>query len=69
MPRYVSSGSLEHKSERYRFVVMDRYGTDLWKLFVENNRQFPEHTVYKVAWQVVRTHFVMAFFKKHGLSM
>ncbi|XP_076234475.1 serine/threonine-protein kinase VRK1 [Calliopsis andreniformis] len=53
MPRYIGSGSHEYKNTKYRFVVMDRYGTDLWKLFEENSRRFPEHTVYKIALQIV----------------
>ncbi|XP_017879876.1 serine/threonine-protein kinase VRK1-like [Ceratina calcarata] len=53
MPKYISSGSHEYKNTKYRFVVMDRYGTDLWKLFEANNRRFPEHTVYKVALQII----------------
>ncbi|KAJ8670481.1 hypothetical protein QAD02_001740 [Eretmocerus hayati] len=53
MPPFLGSGSHECNGEKYRFVVMERYGTDLWKLFLENSRKFPEHTVYKVAWQII----------------
>lgn len=55
MPRYVASGSHEYNKTKYRFLVMDRYGTDLSKLFQENNKRFPEHTVYKLALQIVST--------------
>ncbi|KAI4502142.1 hypothetical protein M0802_002824 [Mischocyttarus mexicanus] len=34
MPNYIASGSHEHKNVKYRFLVMDRYGTDLWKAYV-----------------------------------
>ena len=53
MPKYIGSGSHEYKNTKYRFVVMDRYGTDLWKLFEGNSRSFPEHTVYKIALQII----------------
>ncbi|XP_011693702.1 PREDICTED: serine/threonine-protein kinase VRK1-like [Wasmannia auropunctata] len=53
MPRYVASGSHEYKNTKYRFLVIDRYGKDLWKIFEENNRQFPEHVVYKLALQIL----------------
>ncbi|KAH0955417.1 hypothetical protein HN011_006589 [Eciton burchellii] len=53
MPRYIASGSHEFKSTKYRFLVIDRYGKDLWKIFEENNKQFPEHTVYKLALQII----------------
>ncbi|OXU30319.1 hypothetical protein TSAR_014916 [Trichomalopsis sarcophagae] len=53
MPPFLASGSHECNGEKYRFIVMERYGTDLWKLFLENDRIFPEHTVYKVSWQII----------------
>jgi vaccinia related kinase len=53
MPPFLGSGSHEYNCEKYRFIVMERYGIDIWKLFLENGRKFPEHTVYKVAWQIV----------------
>lgn len=53
MPQFIGSGSHDVNGDKYRFVVMDRYGTDLWKLFLENNRNFPEHTVYKIAIQII----------------
>ncbi|XP_011136799.2 serine/threonine-protein kinase VRK1 [Harpegnathos saltator] len=53
MPRYIASGSHEYKNTKYRFLVIDRYGTDLWKIFEANGRQFPEHTVYKLTLQII----------------
>ncbi|XP_071641593.1 serine/threonine-protein kinase VRK1 isoform X1 [Temnothorax longispinosus] len=53
IPRYVASGSHEYKNTKYRFLVIDRYGKDLWKIFEENNKQFPEHVVYKLALQII----------------
>ncbi|KAK0092917.1 hypothetical protein PV326_000324 [Microctonus aethiopoides] len=53
MPEFIGSGSHECHGIKYRFVIMERYGTDLWKLFIENNRKFPEHTVYKLAIQII----------------
>lgn len=55
MPKYVASGSHEYKNTKYRFLVIDRYGTDLWKIFEANNKQFSEHTVYKLVLQIVRS--------------
>ncbi|XP_029165404.1 serine/threonine-protein kinase VRK1-like [Nylanderia fulva] len=53
MPRYIASGSHEYKNTKYRFLVINRFGKDLWKIFEENNRQFPEHIVYKLALQII----------------
>jgi len=53
IPRYIASGSHEYKNTKYRFLVIDRYGKDLWKIFEENNRRFPEYIVYKLALQII----------------
>ncbi|XP_066585477.1 serine/threonine-protein kinase VRK1-like [Prorops nasuta] len=53
MPRYIGSGSHECNKTKYRFVVMERFGCDLWKLFIENDKKFPEHTVYKIGLQLL----------------
>lgn len=56
MPKYVASGSHEIQSLQHRFVVMPRFGRDIWKIFLENNRLFPLHTVYRLGWQLVSAH-------------
>lgn len=54
IPKFIGTGSHEHRGKGYRFLVMDRYGTDLNKLFEQNGRKFPQETVYKIALQIVR---------------
>ncbi|XP_034944433.1 serine/threonine-protein kinase VRK1 [Chelonus insularis] len=53
VPKFISNGSHERLGVKYRFLVMERFGKDLWKLFLENGRQFPEVTVYRVAIQII----------------
>lgn len=53
MPRYIASGSHEYNNKKYRFLVIDRYGIDLCKLFAQHRDWFPEHVVYKLALQIV----------------
>jgi vaccinia related kinase len=53
MPRYVGSGSHEYNKQKYRFVVMDKYGKDLWSLFIQNKRVFTLPTVLRVGLQIV----------------
>jgi vaccinia related kinase len=53
MPRYLGSGSHECNGQKYRFVVMDRYGTDLWSRFLQNKRVFTLPLVLRVGLQVV----------------
>ncbi|XP_018562059.1 serine/threonine-protein kinase VRK1 isoform X2 [Anoplophora glabripennis] len=53
MPLYLGSGSHEFKSQKYRFVVMEKFGTDLWKIYLEHKRSFPSDTVFKLGIQIL----------------
>nr|CAH7724265.1 unnamed protein product [Callosobruchus chinensis] len=53
MPVYYGSGSHEFKGDKYRFLVMEKFGSDIWKIFLENNRIFPTSTVFKIAIQIL----------------
>ncbi|KAG8235459.1 hypothetical protein J437_LFUL014089 [Ladona fulva] len=53
VPQLYGYGSHEYNSEKYRFLVIDRYGKDLWTVFTENDRRFPDATVFKIALQVL----------------
>ncbi|XP_041921438.1 serine/threonine-protein kinase VRK2 isoform X1 [Alosa sapidissima] len=48
IPAYWGSGLFEHKGTRYRFMVMDRLGTDLQKVLQECGGHFPKHTVLQL---------------------
>ncbi len=54
VPRYIASGIYTKGSQRYRMMVMDRFGDDLQKLFEQNNKRFPVKTVFTVGIIVVR---------------
>nr|BAN20720.1 serine/threonine-protein kinase vrk [Riptortus pedestris] len=53
IPTFHGSGSHEYKGEKYRFIVIERYGDDLWSLFLKNKRKFPPAVVYKCAIQII----------------
>lgn len=53
MPLYFGHGSHETKDEKYRYLVLERYGQNLWDLFVKNGRSFPAHTVFLLGLQMV----------------
>ncbi|XP_037085683.1 serine/threonine-protein kinase VRK1-like [Pollicipes pollicipes] len=55
MPRFVASGSVEYGGQRYRFMVIDRFGTDLQKLLNKNGARFPMATVLLIGVQVLDT--------------
>lgn len=53
MPVYYGSGSLDYKGEKYRFLVLNKFSTDLCKLLEENGKKFPTDTVFKIGIQMV----------------
>lgn len=53
VPVFIASGSHQHNNEKYRFIVMEKFGTDLWKLFSNANKIFSSETVYILAIQIV----------------
>ncbi|XP_051578146.1 serine/threonine-protein kinase VRK1 [Myxocyprinus asiaticus] len=48
VPKYWGSGFHEKGGKRYRFMVMDRFGTDLQKMFEENEKRFPRKLVLQL---------------------
>ena len=53
MPKYIATGSHEVKGEKMRFMVMERFGVDLQKKFVECQKKFSRKTVNTLAVQIV----------------
>ncbi|KAK3537898.1 hypothetical protein QTP70_022439 [Hemibagrus guttatus] len=48
VPKYWGSGLHEKGGKRYRFMVMDRFGTDLQKKFEESGKKFPRKLVLQL---------------------
>lgn len=61
IPHFVSHGSHELNDIKHRFLVMPRYGKDIWKIYKENDCQLPEHTIYRLSLQMVETIFVFRY--------
>lgn len=53
MPRFVGSGSHEYRGEKYRFMIMQRFGTDIQKLFDAAKRRFPLNTVINLGLRII----------------
>lgn len=53
MPEFIASGSQEIEQIKHRFLVLPRFGKDIWKIFTENGGKFPLHTAYRISWQVI----------------
>uniref|UniRef100_A0AAR2M0E7 Serine/threonine-protein kinase VRK1 n=1 Tax=Pygocentrus nattereri TaxID=42514 RepID=A0AAR2M0E7_PYGNA len=48
VPKYWGSGLHEKGGKRYRFMVMDRFGTDLQKKFEQGGKRFPRKLVLQL---------------------
>lgn len=55
MPHFIGHGSHDLNGKKHRFIVMPRFGTDVWSLYLDNGRTMPLHTVYRLAIQMVWT--------------
>ena len=55
MPVHRGTGSHTFKGDKYRFLVMDRLGKDLQKIFLSGKRTFPPQATYNIAIKVLNT--------------
>lgn len=53
MPLYFGNGTHEFKGEKYRYLVLERYGKDLWSIFKDCGKSFPAATVFQIGLQMV----------------
>lgn len=53
VPKFIGSGSYERNGTRYRFMVMERFGSDLQKLFEANGKRFGLKTVLQLGLRIV----------------
>ena len=53
IPSYQGSGSHVYQGERYRFLVIPRYGIDVGKLFISNGRKLSNKLINSLAVQMV----------------
>ncbi|XP_064178273.1 serine/threonine-protein kinase VRK1 [Anguilla rostrata] len=53
VPKYWGSGLHEKAGKRYRFMVMDRFGTDLQKMFEQSNKKFPRKLVLQLGLRLI----------------
>lgn len=53
MPKYLGSGSFDYNNQKYRFMVMERFGSDLQKILEQHNKKFSFKTVYQIGLEIV----------------
>lgn len=53
VPTYEGSGSHIYGGQRYRFLVIPRYGVDIGKLFLSHRKKLPPRLVNTLAVQMV----------------
>jgi len=57
IPRFIATGQHNDGSTTNRFLVMERFGDDLQKLFETAGRRFPTSTVFLLGLKLVSPHF------------
>ena len=55
VPVHRGSGSHMFKGDKYRFLVMDRYGKDLQAIFQSGKKLFSDKVAFNLAIKIVRT--------------
>lgn len=53
VPSLIGHGSHDLDGVKHRFIVMPRYGKDVWSAFLTNGRKLQVHTIYRLAIQMV----------------
>lgn len=69
IPSFYGSGSHLYNKEKYRFIVIERYGKDLWSIFLDNKKKFPASVVFKCAIQIVSIFTINIGLSALGLSI
>lgn len=59
MPHYIAFGSHMYQGEKFRFLILQRFGLDLGKLFTKCKRKFHIKTVLTLGIQIVSCNFVI----------
>lgn len=65
VPAYEGSGSHVYEGQRYRFLVIPRYGIDIGKLFLSNNRKLSTRLVNNLAVQMLDA---LEYIHSHGYA-
>ncbi|XP_021341935.1 serine/threonine-protein kinase VRK1-like isoform X1 [Mizuhopecten yessoensis] len=52
-PKFIGTGSYMRDNVQFRFMVMERFGSDLQKLFEGSGKHFDTHTVYCLALRMI----------------
>lgn len=53
MPHFLGCGSHYYNNERYRFIVLPKYGIDLQTVFLNSGKRFSVKTAFTLASYVV----------------
>lgn len=53
MPRHIGNGSYVHGADKYRFIVMEKFDTDIWRLYLKNGKYFEPSVVLKLSLQTL----------------
>lgn len=69
VPTYEGSGSHVYRNQRYRFLVIPRYGIDIGKLFLSHRRKLPTRLVNTLAVQMVNFTLVLSICRQLSCNL
>lgn len=69
VPAYEGSGSHVYRNQRYRFLVIPRYGIDIGKLFLSHRRKLPTRLVNTLAVQMVNFTLVLSICRQLSCNL
>lgn len=59
VPPFIATGSFENFSREYRFLVMNRYGTDLQKILVQSGGRFSPNATFAIGLRMLDALFFL----------
>ncbi len=57
VPKFIGSGMHTRGKKDFRFLVMERFGEDIWKKYLTSNKQFTPKIAFTLAIQIVSFSF------------
>ena len=58
VPKLLGCGVHQKGNVKYRFLVMPRFGDDIWKKYLACNKKFPATTTFALALQIVSVVYI-----------
>ena len=54
VPKFIGAGMHTRGKTEFRFLVMERFGEDIWKKYLASNKKFTTKIAFTLGLQIVR---------------